>query len=114
MALWLVLFLLIPFASGGTFHSETSEHFWKTVYSNSDITVLLEEQKPFTTPGPKGIPKLLDVFILENFSHKFKLKVNYFIVNASSYGTFGNRANHTKYSDASLLRYDEHLFSFSF
>lgn len=115
MALSLLLFLLMPFANGRTFHSEVSEHFWKILYSSSEITVLLQEQKPFTTPGLKAIPQLLDVFILENFAHKFNSKVDYFVVNESFYETFTSRKNHNKYSDASLLRYDdEPLDYFSF
>lgn len=58
--------------------------------SDHKITVALSERKPFTYLDQNGVPKGLDILIIENFAKKFKFQLDFIIVNSSLNYIFTN------------------------
>lgn len=66
--------------------------------SVSIISVGLSERKPFTYLNENGIPKGLDVLIMDNFAKEFNFQLEFIIINSSLNYIFTNKEN----SDAFL------------
>lgn len=52
-------------------------------FEGRKITVAIAEQKPFTEFDEDGVPKGLDVKIIENFAMKYHLQVDFVNINLS-------------------------------
>lgn len=91
-----ILFVAFAAATGQT-TSEMLSH-------KNRIAVTLSERKPFVKIDQNGAPLGLDVLMINNFAHQFKLSVDYFIINDSLNSIFSNEQHYNASPIQTILR----------
>src|SRR5215468_785866 len=105
--IWGILWLMIISKSS----QATAKKSFPKLSPHHDITVTLSERKPFVILNENGQPQGLDTLIIENFAHKFNLKIKYFVVNTSLNYIFSNENNFNAFPDQASLRSDYNCHS---
>lgn len=90
----------------------SSEKLFAELGSYRKITVAVSERIPFVVLDQNETLMGLDVQILENFAKKFKLQIDYVIVDASLNYVFSNEQEFRKFSMQTNLRYFLRIFSY--
>lgn len=103
-----ILLFEILFVAFGAATEQTSSEM---LFHKNRIAVTLSERKPFVKIDQNGSPVGLDVLIIQNFAHRFKLSVEYFIINDSLNSIFSNEQHYIALPTRTILRWDDKLWS---